>query len=356
MRVFAGLSLLRRCHPETFAGRTRDLGRRRRRPTPDVSPLRLAQHDSFWAKTTSPIRTFAFLFVGLAGLLALGCGQGTYPLDIFYEMHYQQTYKSGEPPRLAGVEGAVPVGWIPAPKSTSFNTGQHLFNVNCSICHGQTGKGDGPVVKTMMEKYGYAPIINPPDLRDNSKASIIGILQSVTRPFGPNSVMPPFVKLLTGDEIEAVAEYIVTELGVPVSPTAERAEAKPPAETSIPTLGALQVSVKGDALQFDKDKFEVAAGAEVVLVFSNVSGINQHNWVLVQAGTKDDVASRGTTAGLSSDWIQAGDPDVIANTKLLAAGEIGEARFTAPAPGAYQFVCTFPGHNFTMFGNFVVGP
>jgi hypothetical protein len=28
--------------------------------------------------------------------------------------------------------------------------------------------------------------------------------------------------------------------------------------------------------------------------------------------------------------------------------------FTAPAAGTYQFVCTFPGHNFTMFGDFIV--
>ena len=28
--------------------------------------------------------------------------------------------------------------------------------------------------------------------------------------------------------------------------------------------------------------------------------------------------------------------------------------FSAPPPGTYQFVCTFPGHSFTMFGEFVV--
>ena len=29
-------------------------------------------------------------------------------------------------------------------------------------------------------------------------------------------------------------------------------------------------------------------------------------------------------------------------------------KFTAPSAGTYQFVCTFPGHNFTMFGDFTV--
>ena len=82
----------------------------------------------------------------MIGIAAVGCGQGTYPLDIFYEMHYQQYYKSHEPPRLSGVENAVPVRWVPAPKSTAINTGQHLFIVNCSFCHGNDGKGRGGIV------------------------------------------------------------------------------------------------------------------------------------------------------------------------------------------------------------------
>ena len=46
--------------------------------------------------------------IGLFAVLAvLGCTSGSYPVDIFYEQHYQQSYKSHEPPRLAGVAGAV---------------------------------------------------------------------------------------------------------------------------------------------------------------------------------------------------------------------------------------------------------
>ena len=130
-----------------------------------------------------------------------------------------------------------------------------------------------------------------------------------------------------------------------------------PADTVAPPAGgvSLKISVNGDALAFDMSNFEVAAGAEVTLVLDNVSTINQHNWVLVQNGTKDDVAVRGTT-NPTSGWIQPDDPDVIAKTKLLNAGETGEAGFAAPSPGTYQFVCTFPGHNATMFGDFVVTP
>ena len=109
-------------------------------------------------------------------------------------------------------------------------------------------------------------------------------------------------------------------------------------------------------MEFDKNKFEVAAGTEVILIFNNVSTISQHNWVMVQAGQKDAVAARGAVAGASNDWIEPGDPDVITNVRLLNPGESDQVRFAAPPAGTYQFVCTFPGHNFTMFGDFVVNP
>ena len=57
-----------------------------------------------------------------------------------------------------------------------------------------------------------------------------------------------------------------------------------------------------------------------------------------------------------SGWVQPADPDVVAHTALVKPGEEGEVRFTAPPSGTYQFVCTFPGHNFAMFGDFVVTP
>ena len=48
----------------------------------------------------------------VAALAAVGCTSGSYPVDIFYEQHYQQSYKSHEPPRLSGVAGRC--GLLPA--------------------------------------------------------------------------------------------------------------------------------------------------------------------------------------------------------------------------------------------------
>ena len=119
--------------------------------------------------------------------------------------------------------------------------------------------------------------------------------------------------------------------------------------------GSLEIGVAGDALQFNTDSLTSSAGSEVVLTFNNASTINQHNWVLVQAGTKDAVAADGALAGPANAWIPPEDPRVLFHTRLLDPGETQEIRFTLEA-GTYQFVCTFPGHNLTMSGDFVVTP
>ena len=112
----------------------------------------------------------------------------------------------------------------------------------------------------------------------------------------------------------------------------------------------------GDEQKFDKAKFTVSAGGEVVLAFTNNSTVFEHNWVLVQPGTKDEVAAEGAAAGPANGWIPADDPRIIASTGLLAPAEAQEVQFTAPEAGTYQFVCTFPGHAVTMFGDFEVTP
>ena len=116
----------------------------------------------------------------------------------------------------------------------------------------------------------------------------------------------------------------------------------------------LEVGVNGEALEFDVDSLSVPAGASVFLSFDNSSIIYQHNWVLVAMGTKDDVSTAAAEAGPEYDWVPPDDRRVLAATGLLDAGVTGSVSFTAPAAGAYEYVCTFPGHNFTMHGEFVV--
>lgn len=120
------------------------------------------------------------------------------------------------------------------------------------------------------------------------------------------------------------------------------------------TGGPLSIDVVGDALTFTEESFDVNAGDAVTLNFVNSSASNQHNWVLVRDGTKDAVAANGTAAGPVNGWLDPADAAVLAASALLEPGASEELVFTAPAAGTYQFVCTFPGHNITMFGDFIV--
>ena len=153
-------------------------------------------------------------------------------------------------------------------------------------------------------------------------------------------------------ELNAVA-YVEHEAEEESTTSAESTtETETPAVAAGPV--AIAIGAVGETLAFNTTSISADSGSEVTITFENPSANNQHNLVIVKDGTKDAVAADGTTAGPTNNWVKPGDDRVIANTELLNPGTSGEVTFTAPAPGTYQFVCTFPGHNITMFGEFTV--
>ena len=164
-------------------------------------------------------RAYVLALLVLVGVLATGCAKGTYPLDIFYEMHYQQTYRSHEPPRLSVPEGAVPITGRavlltenPIP-GQGIEEGARLFAANCTFCHGMQGKGDGPVLRTMKEKYNYGtderPYTITPNLTDEfvKNQADVAVFAWITNGV---TVMPSFNKLLTMEERWLLVNYIRT--------------------------------------------------------------------------------------------------------------------------------------------------
>ena len=151
------------------------------------------------------LRRWFFGVAMLFGIVLVGCSQGSYPVDIFYEQHYQQSYRSHEPPRLIGVTDAV--AFYPPTASTVTNTGADLFRVNCQMCHGSDAKGTGPVLARIINSYGYQPIVDT-NITTRPVSFIASRLEAESRPLGPSSVMPPFGKLLSENERNAIAEYV----------------------------------------------------------------------------------------------------------------------------------------------------
>ena len=161
----------------------------------------------------------ALVLLALLGAVASACANGTYPLDIFYEMHYQQSYASHEPPRLSPPASAVPITGRPVLPTENPIPGQRveeggrLFQANCVFCHGVDGKGTGEVLKVMRQKYNYGteerrytitPDFTDDFVKNQEDISLFGwITNGVT-------VMPSFDKLLTVEERWLLVNYIRT--------------------------------------------------------------------------------------------------------------------------------------------------
>ena len=107
--------------------------------------------------------------------------------------------------------------------------------------------------------------------------------------------------------------------------------------------------VGGDNMKFSTTTIEAAAGESLRIVVRSQGAMPKvamaHNFVLLQPGT--DAASFANEGAMhrGADFIPPGMTDrVIAKTPMAGAGETVETTITAPGPGSYPFVCTFPGH------------
>lgn len=126
----------------------------------------------------------------------------------------------------------------------------------------------------------------------------------------------------------------------------------------------VEITLKGDdTMKFDQETFVVKEGQTVALTFANTGNLPKiamgHNVVILKPG----VEPMGFSAASMVNKDTSGLPDdeemlksVVASTKVLGPGESETVTFTAPAPGAYPYVCTFPGHAALMKGVMTVTP
>lgn len=164
-------------------------------------------------------------------LLTVGCNRGPYPLDIFPEMHYQDSIRAQESPRRSPVAEAVPITGkeiaydfaqatelkMPAELfRTPENLGKArvLYQVNCAMCHGLQGKGDGSLV-AQFQKYNVPPPVDfsQPRTKARTEGQIWSIitngfpLPGIPQPGGPGG-MPSFKNLLTVQERWLLVQFV----------------------------------------------------------------------------------------------------------------------------------------------------
>jgi len=170
------------------------------------------------------------LSISLA-LLMFSCAvqeNNTYPIETFTEMHYSQSYRAQEPPRLSAVVDAVTFNSEGGPEvvlndteypnheNYDVNIASELYRINCSTCHGATGLGDGSATKHIISENNFYTKINgmphnaPANLVDsaanrlNTHDLMIVYINAVSE----GQLMPAFKKLLSQKEIREIVYYI----------------------------------------------------------------------------------------------------------------------------------------------------
>ncbi|MBC3758046.1 azurin [Hyunsoonleella sp. SJ7] len=114
-----------------------------------------------------------------------------------------------------------------------------------------------------------------------------------------------------------------------------------------------------DAMQFDKKELRVKAGQKVKLTLRHTGkmdvNVMGHNVVILKQGVDISAFAGKAATARDTKYIPAGaEGDIIAYTNMIGGGQTTSIEFDAPAPGTYDFICSFPGHYALMKGKFIV--
>jgi mono/diheme cytochrome c family protein len=185
-----------------------------------VKPLIDQIFPNFTVRTLLPL-----LAVAVVAVSAAACAvqeSNTYPIEIFSEMHYSQSTRMQEPPRLAPVADAVPfqqigteqVLTVPERLERPYDAARarELYRINCSTCHGMSGTGDGPAAQHITATDSYwaqtndSPYVGPADLFEkratyDQEAMINLVSNGIV-------VMPRFRNLLAEEDIREIVAYV----------------------------------------------------------------------------------------------------------------------------------------------------
>lgn len=108
----------------------------------------------------------------------------------------------------------------------------------------------------------------------------------------------------------------------------------------------------GPGLRYDREVIRVQAGSKIAFTFNNDDDM-VHNVVITEPGMADDVGVAAMNLGLDADALEYVPKmdEVLFHTSMLQPDQMETIYFAVPeTPGDYEFVCTFPGHHFTMRG------
>ena len=119
----------------------------------------------------------------------------------------------------------------------------------------------------------------------------------------------------------------------------------------------ITISTIEDKMLYDIKEFNVETGKSVILTFKN-KDFPPHNLLIVKPGKADEVANLAIALGndgFGKQW-RPDTPMILWGSTMIDYDEETVISFTAPSPGDYPYVCTFPGHAMMMRGVMKVTP
>jgi azurin len=130
------------------------------------------------------------------------------------------------------------------------------------------------------------------------------------------------------------------------------------AAIAAPFASAEKIEITGnDQMQFNIKSFEVTTGEKVTLSLKHIGQLPAvamgHNVVILKPGVELPAFAAKCATARDTEYVPQdaeSKAKIVAYTKMLGGGESDEITFTAPEPGEYPFVCTFPGHFAIMQG------
>ena len=245
-------------------------------------------------------------------------------------------------------------------KVTSFTYKYHstygsptINNAACPI-KGVTVSNDGLKVRLVLDslREGYIHEIKADGLRSSSGKVLLHptayyTLNRIPDRDGQSAMATPSGIAITGTA-NTTAKPSLEDMAI--GDMAKRVTARPSSWVSEGDY-LINLGTK-PGLKFDLEQFQVRAGSKVKVVFNNSDDMI-HNFVVVLPTTAIEVGEMATQLGLEGqqrNYIPQTDK-VLYHTNLLQPNTTEIIYFTAPEnPGDYAYVCSVPGHFYTMQG------
>ncbi len=93
-----------------------------------------------------------------------------------------------------------------APSRQAAADARELYQRHCAVCHGASGKGDGPGAAVTGQRI--PDFSNPATLRGVTDQFLFDIIQKGGSQFGRSNAMPAWGIQLTDDQIHSLVRYL----------------------------------------------------------------------------------------------------------------------------------------------------